>query len=106
MIQVDLQVKRIIDQVKEWVASGIYEKIYVNKGIKRELGPGNFKNTQPDVWGVRSGNGKIDQVEVPSKTDKDWKLRDKMKTNQAIMGQQSLEIFQMSIKTIHCRGRI
>lgn len=79
----------IIDQVKEWVASGIYEKIYVNKGIKRELGPGNFKNTQPDVWGVRSGNGKIDQVEVPSKTDKDWKLRDKMKTNQAIMGEKA-----------------
>ena len=79
----------IIDQVSDWRESGEYDRIYVNKGIKRELGEGNFRNNRPDVWGVRRDNGKIDQIEVPSLTDDFTALQKRMEDNQKNMGERA-----------------
>lgn len=79
----------IIDLVKEWVASGKYNIIYVNKGIKRELGAGDFSNNRPDVLGVRTDNYIIDQAEVMSLTDDFHTLQNRMETNRQNMGERA-----------------
>lgn len=67
--------------------SGKYEKIYVNKGIGNEI-PGAKPNNRPDIMGVRK-NGKIDQVEEPSRTDSVEKLLDRMEINKGIIGERA-----------------
>jgi len=79
--------------------NGKYDKIYVNKGIGNEI-PGAKPNNRPDIMGVRK-DGKIDQVEVPSKTDDPLKLIDRMKKNQQTMGDKAGDI---RIKRIKNKG--
>ena len=67
--------------------SGEYSKIYVNKGLSKEI-PGANPNRRPDIMGVKP-NGLIDQVEVPSKTDIPKALIDRMKDNQRIIGDRA-----------------
>ena len=77
----------ILDEVKMMKQSGDYSKIYVNKGLGNEIS-GAKPNRRPDVMGIRI-NGLIDQVEVPSKTDNIFALRNRMKDNQKIIGDRA-----------------
>ena len=80
----------ILDEVDSMKSSGNYKKIYVNKGLRNEI-PNAPKNNRPDVMGVKR-NGKIDQVEVPSKTDSFKGLMNRMKDNQSMMGDRAGKI--------------
>ncbi len=73
----------ICDRVERMRQSGQYAIIYVNKGLSNELRH-PFPNRRPDIMAVRH-DGKIDQVEVPSKTDKTWILKARMEDSQRIM---------------------
>ncbi|MCB2355763.1 RHS repeat domain-containing protein [Clostridium estertheticum] len=77
----------IINKVDNMSESGKYNKIYINKGIGNEI-PGAKPNNRPDIMGVRK-NGKIDQIEVPSKTDTIEKLIKRMEINKNIMGDRA-----------------
>ncbi|PXV84492.1 RHS repeat-associated protein [Lachnotalea glycerini] len=77
----------ILDEVDVMKQSGEYDKIYVNKGLSNEV-PGAKPNRRPDIMGVKK-DGTIDQVEVPSKTDTVTGLTDRMKNNQAIIGDRA-----------------
>lgn len=77
----------ILDEVDVMKKSGDYKKIYVNKGLSNEI-PGAKPNRRPDVMGVRH-NGRIDQVEVPSKTDDPADLIERMIDNQRIIGDRA-----------------
>ncbi|ANY67516.1 hypothetical protein BBD42_14315 [Paenibacillus sp. BIHB 4019] len=61
-------------------------KVYLNKGLQREV-PG-AKPRRPDVMVVKT-NGKIDQYEVPSKTDDVLSLRKRMIENQKYLGDRA-----------------
>lgn len=75
----------IVDVALKMAKSGKYRKIYVNKGINNELGPGAAKpNNRPDVWGVR-WDGKIDQVEVLSRSDKEYIIQERMLETQEML---------------------
>lgn len=86
----------ILEEAEAMEHSGKYDKIYINKGISNEI-TGAKPNNRPDIMGVRK-NGKIDQVEVPSKTDDPRKLIDRMKANREIMGDRAGEIKIRNIK--------
>jgi filamentous hemagglutinin family protein len=86
----------ILEEVNEMVKSGLYDKIYVNKGIGNEI-PGAKPNNRPDIMGVRK-DGKIDQVEVPSKTDSTRDLYDRMEKNKEILGDRAGDIKIKNIK--------
>ena len=75
-------------EVKEMEESGEYSKIYVNKALGNEI-PGAKPNRRPDIMAVRKNGGKIDQVEVPSKSDKYGELIDRMTDNQRILGDRA-----------------
>lgn len=77
----------ILDEVDNMSNSGDYNKIYVNKGLTNEI-PGAKPNRRPDVMGVRH-DGKIDQVEVLSKTDDPLDLIERMIDNQRIIGDRA-----------------
>ncbi|WP_243143320.1 RHS repeat domain-containing protein [Clostridium estertheticum] len=77
----------ITNKVDNMSESGKYNKIYINKGIGNEI-LGAKPNNRPDIMGVRK-NGKIDQIEVPSKTDTIEKLIKRMKINKNIMGDRA-----------------
>lgn len=57
----------ILDGVDNMSNSGKYDKLYISKGIGNET-LGAKPNNRPDIMGVRK-DGKIDQIEVLSKTD-------------------------------------
>ena len=78
----------IVDQVSDYAKSGDYDKIYVNQGIKQEIGAGDFSNKRPDVIGVHT-DGKIDVVEVPSLTDDIGALNDRMDYSLEQMGDRA-----------------
>ncbi len=77
----------ILDEVEIMKNSGNYKKIYVNKGLSKEI-PGAKPNRRPDIMGVRN-DGIIDQVEVPSKTDDILALRKRMQDNRKIIGERA-----------------
>jgi hypothetical protein len=85
-----------VEEANNMAKSGKYDRIYVNKGIGNEV-PGAKPNNRPDILGVRK-DGKIDQVEVPSKTDDPLKLIDRMKRNKLTMGDKAGDIRIKRIK--------
>ena len=80
----------ILDEVEVMKQSGDYVRIYVNKGLRNEISNALI-NRRPDVMGVRR-DGTIDQVEVPSKTDQQAKLINRMKDSQKMMGNRAGDI--------------
>lgn len=68
----------IKDKVRELVDSGDYDEIWVNKGLG-QVKPGIKPNRRPDIFGRRKKDGKIDQFEVPSKTDDPKDLLERMR---------------------------
>ncbi len=71
------------------------EKVFVNKGLSRaKKGAGR---NRPDVTVVKT-NGKVDQYEVPSKTDSRAALIERMKTNQKSLGDSAGSIDIVDIK--------
>ena len=77
----------ITGKVAELAATGKYETIYVNKGLSNEI-PGVKPNRRPDIMAVRKKDNKIDQWEVPSKSDKLPKLKERMAENKKKMGKR------------------
>ncbi|WP_281503698.1 RHS repeat-associated core domain-containing protein [Ectobacillus sp. JY-23] len=59
--------------------------VYLNKGLQNII-PG-LKPNRPDIMVVRK-NGRVDQYEVPSKTDNVDKLVIRMKQNQNLLGKR------------------
>ncbi|MFA8020192.1 hypothetical protein [Bremerella cremea] len=57
--------------------SGDYSEIWVIKGL-RNVSPGISPNWRPDVFGKRKSDGKIDGYEVPSKSQTDNEILDKL----------------------------
>lgn len=64
------------------------EKIYLNKGLSNEVPLNGSPNRRPDLIVVRR-DGKIDQYEVPSKSDDVNSLFDRMRDNQKILGERA-----------------
>lgn len=70
--------------------SGLYSKIYINKGLSNEVSiPVGMRNNRPDITGVRRNGNLIDQVEVASKTDTVEGLMNRMIYNQEILGKRA-----------------
>lgn len=74
----------ILDESDRMASSGNYRAVYANLGLSREV-PGIKPNRRPDVWGVRN-DGKIDQIEVPSKTDTIAALKKRMGDTKKLLG--------------------
>lgn len=74
-------------KANELAGSGEYRKIYVNKGLSNEI-PNAKPNRRPDIMAVKP-DGKIDQFEVPSKTDTVRGLYDRMMDNKKIIGERA-----------------
>jgi hypothetical protein len=56
------------------------EAVFLNRGIRKVTNhPIEKPNTRPDVT-IRRTDGRVDQIEVPSKTDKDYLLMERMET--------------------------
>ncbi|PYE49289.1 type IV secretion protein Rhs [Paenibacillus barcinonensis] len=66
-------------------------KVYLNKGMGNEI-KGISPNRRPDIMSVRR-DGKIDQYEVPSKTDRVSDLIKRMQDNQRLMGNRAGDIY-------------
>jgi RHS repeat-associated protein len=66
------------------------EEVSLNKGISK-YAPGAKPNNRPDIMAKKTG-GKIDQYEVPSKTDIRDKLLDRMDQNRDILGSKAGDI--------------
>jgi RHS repeat-associated protein len=81
----------IVAQVNQMVASGAYSRIYINKGIRNEA-PGVFPNRRPDVFGVRREGGRIDQTEVPSKSDSHEALIQRMMSTKGSLDERGGDI--------------
>ena len=86
----------IQQKVGELVDSGNYDKLYVNKGISNEI-PNAQPNRRPDIMGVQP-NGKIDQFEIPSKTDTIQGLYDRMNNSKKILGNRAGNIEVVPIR--------
>ncbi|WP_046229084.1 hypothetical protein [Paenibacillus algorifonticola] len=70
-------------------------KVYLNKGLQNEV-PG-AKTNRPDVMVVKS-DGKINQYEVPSKTDDPAALTQRMIDNRKQLGNRAGSIQILPIK--------
>ena len=70
-------------------------RVYLNKGLQNEV-PG-AKPNRPDVMVVKS-NGKINQYEVPSKTDDPNNLIQRMIENQQHLGDRAGSIQILPIR--------
>jgi RHS repeat-associated protein len=79
------------EKAEELAKSDDVTKVYLNKGIGNEI-PGVSPNRRPDIMVVRK-DGKIDQYEVPSKTDNIDDLTNRMMDNQRLMGDKAGDIF-------------
>ena len=77
----------IIGKVDELKNSGNYSTIYVNKGIRNEVKDAAI-NRRPDIMAVRR-DGKIDQFEIKSKTDKAEELYRRLNENRLMMGNRA-----------------
>ncbi|MEW4370825.1 RHS repeat domain-containing protein [Paenibacillus kandeliae] len=84
------------EKAEELAKSDNIVKVYLNKGIGNEI-PGASPNRRPDVMAVRK-DGKIDQYEVPSKTDNIPDLIKRMVDNQKIMGERAGDIYILPAK--------
>ena len=74
-----------IQRTAEILASGQrYAVLFVNQGLSNVI-PGVRPNRRPDIIAIRR-DGKVDQFEIPSKTDLDWKLEKRMEDNKQILG--------------------
>ena len=76
--------EKMLSEADDMAFSGKYDKIYLNKGLRNEI-PNASANRRPDVMGVRK-NGKIDQIEVMSKTDSRSALQNRLLDNRNMMG--------------------
>lgn len=81
---------KMLHEADDMAFSGKYKKVYLNKGIRNEI-PTASANRRPDVMGVRK-NGKIDQIEVMSRTDSYSNLRNRMVDNRNMMGNRGGKI--------------
>ena len=86
----------IVNKANELAESGEYTQIYVNKGLHNEV-PDTAINRRPDIMGVRT-DGKIDQFEVPSRTDTVQGLTNRMIDNQGMLGDRAGSIEVVPIK--------
>ena len=77
----------ILGKVDELKNSGNYSTIYVNKGIRNEVKDAAI-NRRPDIMAVRR-DGKIDQFEIKSKTDKAEELYRRLNENRLMMGNRA-----------------
>ena len=82
-------------QVKKLEESGQYIKIYVNKKLSNEI-PGASPDRRPDIMAVRR-DGKIDQFEIPSKTDHPKDLYERMDNTRKILGDRAGDIQVINI---------
>lgn len=71
-------------------------RVYLNKGLSNEI-PGVKPNRRPDVLVVRE-DGKIDQYEIPSKTDNIDDLLERMRDNQRLLGDKAGDIYLLPPK--------
>jgi hypothetical protein len=70
----------VLREATEWVASGRYDKVVMNRGINEYLDkPVCDPNIEPDLFGFRRGTGEIDMLEVRSKSQKTPTLKAKLK---------------------------
>ncbi|MED4905411.1 pre-toxin TG domain-containing protein [Parageobacillus thermoglucosidasius] len=81
----------MVDKAEELAKRDDVVKVYLNKGLSNEI-PGITPNRRPDIMVVRS-DGKIDQYEVPSKTDNIDDLISRMRDNQRLLGDRAGDIF-------------
>ncbi|WP_256833375.1 pre-toxin TG domain-containing protein [Parageobacillus thermoglucosidasius] len=81
----------MVDKAEELAKRDDVVKVYLNKGLSNEI-PGITPNRRPDIMVVRS-DGKIDQYEVPSKTDNIDDLISRMRDNQRLLGARAGDIF-------------
>lgn len=65
---------RVYREAIEMAKSGKYNKVYLNRGYIAATGEKVSVNRRPDIIGIRK-DGKVDVVEVQSKTDKEAILR-------------------------------
>ena len=64
------------------------EAVFLNRGIRKVTNhPVEKPNTRPDVT-IRRTDGKIDQIEVPSKSDKDYLLMERMNATEKRLPEQ------------------
>lgn len=77
----------IVKKVKSLQSAGSYRALYVNQGLRR-LVKHITVNRRPDIVGDR-WNRRVDQFEVPSRTDTPRKLIDRMKDNQKNIGRRA-----------------
>ncbi|WP_269921745.1 hypothetical protein [Psychrobacillus psychrodurans] len=81
----------MVDKAKELANNDNISKVYLNKGLSNEI-PGIKPNRRPDIMVVRR-DGKIDQYEVPSKTDNIEDLIERMQDNQMLLKDRAGDIF-------------
>ncbi|MEK4715672.1 hypothetical protein MKX62_23160 [Sporosarcina sp. FSL K6-5500] len=81
----------MIDKADELAKKDDVSKIYLNKGLSNEI-PGIKPNRRPDIMVVRKDR-KIDQYEVPSKTDNVEDLIERMEDNQRLLIDRAGDIF-------------
>ncbi|ENQ3105594.1 hypothetical protein SAMN04488168_13817 [Bacillus sp. 491mf] len=81
----------MVDKAEELAKRDDITKVYLNKGLSNEI-PGIKPNRRPDIMVVRK-DGKIDQYEVPSKTDNVEDLLERMKDNQRLLKDRAGDIF-------------
>ncbi|MER2169630.1 MAG: T7SS effector LXG polymorphic toxin [Psychrobacillus psychrodurans] len=81
----------MVDKAEELAMQDNISKVYLNKGLSNEI-PGIRPNRRPDIMVVRK-DGKIDQYEVPSKTDNIYDLRKRMIDNQKLLGEKAGDIY-------------
>jgi hypothetical protein len=86
----------MVDKAEELAKRDDVVKVYLNKGLSNEI-PGITLNRRPDIMVVRS-DGKIDQYEVPSKTDNIDDLISRMRDNQRLLGDRAGDIFILPTK--------
>ncbi|SHM65371.1 hypothetical protein [Gracilibacillus kekensis] len=86
----------MVDKANELAKSDNISKVYLNKGISNEI-PGVKPNRRPDIMAVRK-DGKIDQYEVPSKTDDVNALINRMQDTQRLLGDRAGNINILRIK--------
>ncbi|MGC4378613.1 LXG domain-containing protein [Fictibacillus sp. Mic-4] len=86
----------MVEKAEELAKREDVRRVYLNKGLSNEI-PGIKPNRRPDIMVVRK-DGKIDQYEVPSKSDNIEDLLERMEDNKRLLGDAAGDIFILPIK--------
>ncbi|HEY9061484.1 MAG TPA: hypothetical protein VIO64_13400, partial [Pseudobacteroides sp.] len=87
----------MVDKAIDLAQHSDAEEIWLNKGLSNVTDLNKIEpNRRPDLL-VKRADGKIDQYEVPSKTDKIEDLELRMADNQRILGDKAGKAFILVI---------